>query len=391
MTNSSRKILAVAALVVSVVFITHARAVPVEEFGRSVARALQEGDGAGFTGLMDKDRVLNRALEGLEGSEAFVAGLRTGLERGLSQVGTVMINNLGPAARLSYLRTRDVQGIPRVLVRIDLGDRGINYIDFFVHERPDGSWAIFDWVDYIQGQTYTESLRMAMALMVKEKPSLISRLLGLPDVDEESARLIAKMGKLGQQGDWAGWLEVYRTLPANLRNSRVMLTIRIAAASGVGNHDEYLSAMSDLHANQGDDPTLSLALVDYYLLMGDFARAYQAVDRLDEYTGGDAALTNLRAGIALYEGDNPASVRYARQAIVQDVDYEGPYWNIMVAGSRAGDYKAAMEGVRGLETRFGYELSEDELVESEDLSGLVASEEWKSDRDVPVEDPEERR
>jgi hypothetical protein len=277
------------------------------------------------------------------------------------------------------------------LVRVDLGDRGINYIDFFVRERPDGSWGIFDWLDYVQGQTYTESLRMAMALMVKEKPSLVSRLLGLSDVDERSAKRIAKMGKLGQQGDWAGWLEVYRTLPATLRNSRVLLTNRIGAASAVGSEDEYLSAMSDLHANQGDDPTLSLALVDYYLLTGEFAQAYQAVDRLDEYTGGDAALTNLRAGIALYEGDNPASIRYARQAISLDAGYEGPYWNIMVAGSRAGDYKAAMEGVRGLETRFGYEFSKDELMESEDLSGLAASEEWRSGRDAVAEDVEGRR
>jgi hypothetical protein len=391
MTNSSRKNIALVAVVMSVVFVTHAQAVPVEDFGESVARALQEGDGAGFTVLMDKHSVLDRTLEGMEGSEEFVVGLRMGLERGLSQVGTVMVKNLGPAVKVSYLRTRTVQGASRVLVRIDLGDRGINYIDFFVHERPDGSWGIFDWLDYVQGQTYTESLRMAMALVVKEKPSLVSRLLGLSNVDERSAKQIAEMGKLGQQGDWAGWLEVYRTLPANLRNSRVLLTIRIAAASGLGNQDEYLSAMSDLHANQGDDPTLSLALVDYYLLTGDFAKAYQAVDRLDKYTGGDAALTNLRSGIALHEGDNPASIRYARQAISLDAGYEDPYWNIMVAGSRAGDYKAAMEGVRGLETRFGYEFSEVELMENEDLSGLVASKEWRSGRDAVVEDDEEHR
>jgi hypothetical protein len=378
MTNSPRKISALFAVVVSVAFITHAQAVPDEEFGRSVARTLQEGNGTGFTVLLDKDSVLDRALGGLEGSEDFVAGVKTGLERGLSQVGTVMVNNLGPAVKLSYLRTRTVQGVPRVLVRVDSGDSGINYIDFFVHERPDGSWGVFDWLDYVQGQTYTESLRMAIALMAKEKPSLVSRLLGLSDLDGKSAKQIAKMGKLGQQGDWTGWLEVYRTLPANLRNSRVLLTNRIGVASASGNEDEYMSAMSDLHANQGDDPTLSLALVDYYLITGDYARAYQAVDRLDEYTGGDAALTNLRAGIALYEGDNPASIRYAREAISLDADYEDPYWNIMVAGSRAGDYKAAMEGVRGLETRFGYKFSEDRLMKSEDLSGLAASEEWKS-------------
>jgi hypothetical protein len=388
MTSSPRKTLTLFAVVVSVVVITNARVVPVEEFGRSVTRTLQEGDGAGFTAFMDKETMTDRALENMEGSEEFVARLKTELERGLSQVGAIVVRNLGPDVELSYLRTRTVQGVSRALVRVDLGDSGINYLDFFVHERPDGSWVVFDWLDYMRGQTYTESLRMAMALMLKEKPSLMSRLLGLSNVDEGSARRIAKMGKLSQQNDWEGWLEVYRTLPDNVRNSRVLLTTRIGVASAAGNEDEYKSAMSDLHANQGDDPTLSLALVDYYLLTGDFARAYEAVDRLDKYTGGDVALTNLRAGIALYEGDNPASIRYARRAIAQDEGYEDPYWNILVAGSRAGDFEAAMEGLRELETRFGYEFSEDELTASEDLSRLAASEAWSSARGAVVEDAE---
>jgi hypothetical protein len=136
--------------------------------------------------------------------------------------------------------------------------------------------------------------------------------------------------------------------------------------------------MADLHTHHGDDPTLSLALVDYHLLKGDHARAYQAVDRVERYTGGDAALTNLRSGIALHKGDNASSIRFARQAISEDADYEDPYWHLMVAGSRAADYGAAMEGVRELEGRFGYEFSEDELMESEDFSGLLASKEWNS-------------
>lgn len=380
MSDSRRTIRVSLALAWAAACITLAHAAPTEDLGRSVARTLQEGDGPGFAALLDTDRVLDRALEGMEGGEEFLTGVRTALERSLSQVGTVMVKTLGPGAKLSYLRTRIVQGTPRALVRVDLGDRGLNYVDFFLREHEDGSWRVFDWHDYVQGQTYTDSLRMALALLVKDKPSLVSRLLGMPDLDGTSVKQFVKMGKLGQQGDWAGWLEVYGSLPARVRDSRVLLVNRVVAAGAVGNQDEYVRAMSDLLASQGDDPTLSLALVDYFLLTGDYARAYQAVDRLDEYTGGDAALTNLRSGISLYEGDNPASVRYAREAIALDADYEDPYWNLLVAGSRAGDFKAGMEGVRGLETRFGLRLSEDQIRQSEDLSRLAASEEWRSAR-----------
>jgi len=136
--------------------------------------------------------------------------------------------------------------------------------------------------------------------------------------------------------------------------------------------------MADLFAHYGDDPKLSLALVDYHLMTGNHEKAFEAVDRLDAYTGGDAALTNLRAGTALHQGDHSRAIGQARRAIEQDEAYEDPYWQLMVAGARAGDYPAAMQGVSALEQRFGYEFSEEQLAQNDDFAGLLASEEWRS-------------
>jgi tetratricopeptide (TPR) repeat protein len=365
-------------LIMSAALISDVGAVTVEQFGESIARTLQDGDGERFATFLDKQNLAERALSGMQGNDEFIARLRTDLEQNLSRVGTIMVNNLGPSAKLTCLRVRTMEGVTRVLVRIDLGDRGLNYMEFFVHKRPDDSWALFDSLDYVQGQMYTESLKMAMALMMRDKPSLMSQLFGLPDVDKKLVAQIAELGALGQKGEWARWIEVYHTLPANIRKSRVLLATRIVAANLTGTGDEYMNAMADLHTHYGDDPTLSLILVDYYLLKGDYTRAYRAVDRLVEYTGGDAALTSLRSGIALHKRDNAASIRYARDAISEDATYEDPYWNLMLAGSRAGEFTAAMQGVRELEDRFGYEFSADDLKESEDFSELVASKEWQS-------------
>ena len=381
MTHSRGKIGFMIAVLFSAMLVGGARAAEtVEQFGADLAQALQTGDPDRITSAMDKDELIGRALAGTQGSEAFVSGMRQGLERGLSRVGVIMTNNLGPTVRSKFLRARTVDGVTRVLLRLDLGDRGLNYLDFFVHQRSDGSWAVFDWIDFVQGQTFSESPKMVIAMMVREDPGMLGRLLGLTEIDTELADQIAELGTLGQKGDWTGWLRVYHTLPEQVRASRVLLTTRVAAASTIGNSVDYMDAMADLHKHHGDDPTLNLALLDYYLLTAEYARAYAAVDRLDEYTGGDAALTSLRAGIALIEGRNAESIRYARQAIDDDADFEDPYWHLMVAGARASDYAAAMQGVRGLETRFGYEFSEDELKKSEDFPGLLASDAWRSDK-----------
>jgi hypothetical protein len=379
MVTSRIKIAAILAIFLSTACLADARATTEEPFGERIARTLQDGQGDQFTAFLDKDGLIDRAIEGLPGNESFMTGLRSGFRQALDRVGTVMVNNLGPDVKLTHVRTRTVDGIDRALVRIDMGERGLNYMDFLIAKRDDGSWSIVDWLDYAQGQAYTGSLRLVIALMMRDQPSFMSRLLGMPEVDADLARSIGEMGAAGQRGDWTGWLEIYRTLPEEVRMNRVFLVTRMAAANVLGDRDEYMSTMADLREHHGDDPTLSLALIDYYILTGDPDRAYAAVDRLDEYTGGDAALTNFRAGIALHTGDNAASIRYARQAIEQDPDYEDTYWQLMLAGTRAADYRAAMEGVRGLERRFGYALSEDELMESEeDFSGLVASKEWRT-------------
>jgi len=152
MNKSRATTAALLAAVVSVALISSAHAeVTVEQFGQHIAQSLQAGDPAGFTDAVDKEVLIDRAIVGLQGNKEFIAGVREGLHQGVSRAGTVLTNSLGPGARLTYLRVRKMDGVTRVLVRLDLGERGLNYIDFFVHKRPDGSWAIFDWVDYAQG------------------------------------------------------------------------------------------------------------------------------------------------------------------------------------------------------------------------------------------------
>jgi len=365
-------------VVICAALVVNVPAAPAESFGDDVVRTLLDGQAEQFTAFVDAQTVIDRALSGFQANDDFVAELKKGLEQGLSRVGAVMINNLGTPARLTHVRTRTVDGVERVLVRVDRDDLGIDYLDFFVHEREDGSRGIYDWLDYAQGQTYSESLGVIIALMMQDDPSYVSRLFGLSEVNKKLAKQIAEMGAAGQRAEWSRWLAIYADLPTEVRSNRILLVTRMAAANASGDSAEYMNAMADLHEHHGNDPAMGLALVDYHTLSGDYAKAYAALDRVDELTGGDAALTNLRSGVALHAGDHAASIRYAHQAIAQDADFEDTYWNLMLAGARSGDYEAAMEAVRNLERNFGYEFSEDQLMANEEFSGLIASKEWKS-------------
>lgn len=378
MNTSKLEFVPLVVLVTCVAFVFNVPATPAEPFGDDIVRTLLDGQAEQFTAFVDAQTLIDRALSDFQANDDVVAELKKGLEQGLSRVGVVMINTLDTSARLTHVRTRTVEGVERVLVRVDRDDRGIDYLDFFVHEREDGSLGIYDWLDYAQGQTYTESLGVIIALMMQDEPSYVSRLFGLSEVDKKLAKQIAEMGAAGQRAEWSHWLAIYADLPPQVRSNRILLVTRMAAANASGDSGEYMNAMADLNEHHGNDPTLGLALVDYHTLSGDYAKAYATLDRVDELTGGDAALTNLRAGVALHAGEHSASIRHAHEAIAQDVDYEDTYWNLMLAGARSGDYEAAMEAVRILERRFGYVFSEDQLRANEDFSGLLASKEWKS-------------
>jgi hypothetical protein len=347
-----------------------------DKFGREATDFLVQGNGKAFTETLDQKALLDSVFEGMSHDTKTIDELRTGLSIGLSQIGDVLVRNL-ENAQIKYLRSRFKDDLHTALVRIDFGEKGINYLDFVLRKDVDGNIKIVDWYDYSKGQYYTDSVRQAIVLLLPEETTLFEKLLGTRGLNQKEVDQFVKLGELMNQQKFAEWLELYDELPDKLQESRILLLTRILVSVAAGDEATYRIALKDLHEKMGDDPTLGLILIDYYYYEKDYASAQKVLDNLSEHIGGDAAIDALRANVYLISEDYSKSVKYAEKAIKADEDYEDAYWTLLSASVPDKKYDTAVNALDMLATKFGYEFYPEDIEEAEDYKAFVKSKAYK--------------
>ena len=121
----------------------------------------------------------------------------------------------------------------------------------------------------------------------------------------------------------------------------------------------------------------ALMLVDYYLFTKDYAKAHKAVDAVARQIGDDAALDSLHGGIALAEKDYKRAIRFSRDGIRKEADYEDNYWVLLDALVFSRSYNDAVLVLNILEEGFGYSFDTDKLAQLEGYEAFARSEAFR--------------
>jgi len=354
-----------------------------EEAGHTIATALSTGNAEAFIRTINKEALLDRAFAGMDQDSQAIKKVRADLYTALDRTGMIMSSNLGNSRRLSFIRSRFVNNKHCALIRVDMGDSGLSYLDFMLDKDERGAVKIIDWHDFAQGQLYSDSLRQALILILPHNEMLIRTILGMPAVDQKTVEQFAELARLSRDKKYEQWLEKYRDLPDSLKYSRIVLVTRALIASAMENGHEYRLALQDVNRYLGDDPSLSLMLIDHYLLERDYKSAHRALARLHEYTGGDAAVDFLKANICLTEKNYADSLRYAQMAVKKDANFEDAYLTLLVASLYSEQYEIAVQTIDRLEYNFGYNFDPDEigrLSGYEEFSKSLVFAAWKAQK-----------
>ncbi len=328
--------------------------------GHDIVEALSAGDVEAFSSSIHKKPIIERAFKGIKKSRESIKA-KAVLNEVIERAGSFMAENFKEHARLKFVRTRFFKDRYYALVRVRMGDGGLSYMEFMLDKDVQGNIRIIDWYDYSQGQTYSEYLRHAIILLLPESELSLSGLSGIGGINDNSTKHMAALARLSAEKKFMAWLKTYKRLPDRLKYSRIMLITRVLIANALDTGDEYRLALKDVRKYIGDDPSLSLMLVDHYLLEKDFSSAHKALDRLNIYTGGDAAIDYLRANISLTEKEYQLSVRYAQDAIEKDNSLEDAYWTLLVASIYSKEYDITVHTLDQLEYRFQYVFDPEEL------------------------------
>jgi len=347
--------------------------------GQYIVTTISSENAEAFNNLLNKKALLDRTFQGMS-QDDHTDKAREQMDTALDKAGVIITRSLGENTKLTFVQTRLVKEEHRALVRADMSNRGLSYIDFILEKNKDGLIKIVDWHNYAQGQLYSESLRQSLAFMLPRNDSILATILGESWIDSDSMAKFSELAQLALTNNYSNWLVKYSELPERLKYSRIILVTRVLIASAAGSDNEYRSALKDVNTYFGDDPSLSLMLVDHYLNERNYAAAQMSLNRLSEYTGGDAAINLLKANVHLLGKNYNESIKYAKIAISEDSSLEDAYWTLLTVSIHSNHYTIAIDALRDLERRFGYAFDPNEMASIKGYENFASSSifsDWK--------------
>jgi len=323
---------------------------------RSLLAAAYQGRGQVFEELFDRERLRNRAAEGLSTDRIHPAA--TYLQD--LNPWTAVVTAMEAGGDLTLLGVTPVDGGWRARFRITLLVE-FDYHDYRLEPDASGKLRVVDARVYSRGEFLSETLRRGLSLGEKGRTALRA-------LDRHILQATTSEG-----------VALYDSLPLLLRHGRDF-QLRRAALAGRQSATEWRAALAIAEDAVGGDA------VDYLHLTHGLGHeplevALSALDRLEESTGDTAFAEYYRGILALEEGRADVARGHLERALLRESGYEDPLWALLVVHDATGEFMAFSIVLDRLLARFGYDLedlAQDPLLENFQASPVYP--EWLAHR-----------
>lgn len=269
-------------------------------------------------------------------------------------------------------------------VRIDMGDYGLEYIEFLFDKKKDGSYQVVDWYQLSTGRMASQTIGIVARVLVDPNPGILKKLFGITNVDNDIMEAITSIGSARRSGDYAEANRFFLSLPPQIKDSRIFLELGIAIANLLQDealHKKRLKLLAEIH---GADPSAASLLIDHYYYLGDADKALSYLDVMERQVGKDGYTTYLRANLyfKMVEDYGKAKALYL-EAIDIEPDLEDPYTMLAYIYILERNHAKAVEVYKLLESNFGIQYTREDFFDMPETNLFKASgefEKWMNTR-----------
>jgi hypothetical protein len=340
---------------------------------RRFVAAVDAADDSYLEGVLHKEALIALVAEGIPFSEADKAQFTEGMSVMLDRVAQVISASAPGGMDISFRGVLARSSGIHALVRLDLGDMGINYFELKLARTADGRVVIYDWYDYAQGDDYSVNVRNLGALASGD-PKVMEVINGVSGIDADTARLTPVFMKQLQQQQLAEAEATWQSMPPQLRYAKPILMQYLKLTAMTGDSSKLQASMAALSEHHGKDPRLALILVDHYFISGDRDGLFRAIDSLKHQMGvEDAGILELEAAYHEGLGESAAAEVSARKAIAAEPDQEDSHWVLVESLLSQHKYPEVTIALQQLRSRFGYEFSTESLSSEPAYAGYLKS------------------
>jgi Flp pilus assembly protein TadD len=351
-----------------------------ERIGAAIERAFNERDHEALAELIDFHAVVVRAAELQELSETDRKGFTRAMESSGFQTLTGAYFRALDAAQGKAKFMRVTEGSsPRSLVRLDLRDKGFNYLEFMLRTNAEGVTRAVDWFQLNTGELISVTLAGTMqAFGGKPNAGLLDRLFGSSKVDPATLARLQRANELNRAGKYAESLAQINQLAEPYASARIVLMARATAAAMGGLTDEYDRALTKIAELYSNDPVTSFVLLDYYFLRKNTPQVLKALDSMEKRVGVDGVTSLMRTNAYLLSSDLPNALKQAEDAIRLEPDRLESHDARATILVQLARYQEAVDAYRGMETDFGLKFTRDIFLQDPNFEPLVASKPFRA-------------
>ena len=287
----------------------------------------------------------------------------------------------GIKATLLGIESRGDRG--RAVVRLDLPDLQFSYHDYDLRLDDKNRVFINDWVDYLHGGSYLDSVGLSLVMASPSEPA-VRKLIDFQNVKSSELFQFTELLKAARDRRADRYVEIVNNLNPELQRQRVAVMTGVQLSKTIRSRRMLRTALVQVAKYFPDEPLYSLMLLDYYVPSKMYDEATAALQRTYASLGfPDAAMEARLSAIRLETGNAEDANALADRAIELEPGLELAWWSALRARVALSDFPRAVAALQELEQQHGHTLGRAELERDKSFAALLASAEfgaWSADR-----------
>ena len=347
--------------------------------GEAIAAALNKRDVEGMMRQLDTESIVRLVTKDLGLSQGDREQVRRGLPNGLrSNVNLSMQAIETGKGSAKYLRNGTRDGKQFALVRYDLGEQGIDYVEYYMTSTSK----VEDWYVHSVATLYSASARFDLATMLKTD-SMLFAVFGSKMATKADIKPFTDLRMHLSAQDFGKAYKTLEQFPDGYKKSRQWALMRVTYG-GRMDENTHRNALRELAKNFGGDPELQFMLVDHYFFEQQFDRAITAIGALEKAIGGeDAATMNLRGNVLIAARRYDQASQACKRGMQLEPDHKAAYWCLVAVGLGQNNGKIAVEGLKAYEKAFEVVFNLDQLAAQAEYKQIATTPEfaaWRKSR-----------
>lgn len=280
----------------------------------------------------------------------------------------------GINATLLGVESRGDRG--RALVRFNLPGLQFSYHEYELRLDEKNSVLIIDWVDYLQGEKFTDGLGNSLVMAAPHRPA-VRKLIDNPRISDADLFQFTELLKAARDRNLERYIDIINELSPELQRQKVTVLMSVQLAKLSRNRRLLRQALVQMEEHFPEEPLFSLMLLDYLVPSKMLEEAVTGLQRTYEKFGFDDAAMEARLSALTLEMDNAADASaFAERAVELEPGLELAWWSALRARVAMADFAGSVAALQVLEQEHGHTLGHAELVRDATFAGLLASDEF---------------